>query len=1593
MLCSTFTAYSQPVASFSATPVSGCAPLVVQFTDNSTGNPGSWNWDLGNGNYATQKNPVVTYNNPGVYSVQLKVSNSTGSDSISKFQYITVYDNPIAAFTVNDTLNCIPFTTRFTDLSRTSTGDITAWQWDFDDGSTSSVQNPDHLYTQAGNFNITLQVTNSGGCTKNLSKLAYIKAADSIRTQFNFSLPAKCKPPETISFYNNSGGPGTILYTWDFGNGNSVSTFSPSHTYTAGGLYSITLTARNDFGCTDTLILKDTLLIKNVRSAVISDDTVCVNYRMLLTNGTLPAPLSTQWVYSDGTSSFSATSAKTWTSPGNYTVKLVSNFNACSDSVIKNIRVLPSPAIDFSASDSAACRAPFSVTFTDLTPGSASWLWDFGDGTTSYLQNPTHTFTAEGEYNIKLAVNSAAGCRESQTKPAFIKVHKPRITIDTKEGGGCLPYSFTPYPFVNAPDGIDSFRWDFGNGTSSTMRSPTAVYTNPGSYDIKLLVVSADGCADSLTVPAGVRTAGNKPAIDFGLSPTVICPGTSVQFTALASPADKWLWKFGDGTTSAIQNPVHAYYDSGRYSVKLVAWNNGCKDSVIKNGVLNVLPGYARFKPLYNCINKREVLFRDSSVLPQSWRWDFSDGTTSNAQNPVHTFSNYQAYNVSLTTTNASCTSTTTLQVKTVNEIPDFTASDTSICKSAAVFFYASGVNKNNVKKIIWDFGDGITDSLSGDSVQHLYNRAGYYTIQLGVVDTNGCYNTVRKSNFIFVSAPKASFTINTLGGCRNKPVIFTNTSTNESGRNSISQLTWDFGDGNIQRVSPPVINPVQHAYSITGYYYPSLKIVDSAGCADSISNAAPVRIYQPIASFFAPNFNTCMADTLLLRNPSTGSRLSYRWTFGDGTFSPDSLPVKQYTANGDYTIKLVVTDIAGCKDSLTRLNYVKVRDVTASFIVSDSAGACTPFQVKFTNTSLNALSYLWNFGDGGFSSAASPGYSYINRGSYTASLTSKRSSRCFKTDSVHITVQGISASLQYRPLAGCAPLAVAFNVVSNDALSYAWDFNDGAVFSSTDSSTIHSYTSPGSFMPSVVVKDTAGCISQLTGADTIKLFSSKVNFAATDTAVCFGDSVYFSDSIFTYSDLSGYRWDFGDGNSSTSVNPVHFYTTPGAYTIRLIANTIYGCEDSLIKPGFIKVFTTPEISIAGNNESYCGQGSVSFTGNISTTDTATASWNWDLGNGQLSTVQNPITQQYSDTGLYHIQLVMSYSTGCTDTASSSIRILPLPKTFAGNDTAICEGATAMLHATGADKYSWRPSDHLSCTYCINPVSNSPNSIYYYVKGISDAGCEKTDSVFIEVKKPFVLNSLANHVAICRGKSIQLSVSGAENYSWSPADGLSNTNTANAFASPGNNTRYTVIGYDSINCFRDTAFVYVEVYPLPSVNTGNDIILNTGKEVTLSPGYSNDIIQWKWSPPTGLSCTNCATPVAAPSDGTTYRIEVTNSNGCTASDEIFVQLKCDQSNIYMPTAFSPGSGGINKIFCPLTPPGTGTLKITAFKIYNRIGDLVFTNGNFNTNDHRGGWNGKYKGADAAPGAYLYTVEFVCSSGKVVSFAGNILLLR
>jgi len=1580
----------QPVANFTATPLSGCAPLTVNFKDNSTGNPTAWSWNLGNGTISAQQNPTTTFFTAGVYTIILTASNANGTNTVTKTQYITVYDKPVVNFTVTDSSTCVPINISFTDLSNSSIGSITDWRWDFDDGTFSSAQNPQHAYNTPGNYNITLKVTNTGGCSNTLTKLAYIKATDSIRTLFSFTQGVKCKPPETIFFTNNSAGPGTLSFLWDFGDGTTSTAGTPSHTYLTGGLYSVSLMVRNNLGCKDTVLLKDTLLIKNVQSTINGPDTVCTNTTITFTNGTVPAPLSSAWYFDDGSFGFGLSTTKRWAATGNYSVKLVNNYSNCSDSVTKNISVRNLPLAYIKASDSASCRTPLTVNFTDLSPDAVSWSWSFGDGNTSTLQNPVHTYTTPGNFDVKLNIIDRFGCVGIRREYPFIRIAKPSVDINKVEGGGCIPYLFQPMPRDSSVDGVASYMWDFGNGSTSTSILPSETYTTTGSYTIKLTITTNDGCIDSAVVVNGVKT-GSLPVVNFGVAAAVQCPGTDIQFSDSSAPADRWLWSFGDGNSSTAQNPLHFYLTAGTYPIKLIAWNNGCSDSLVKPGLITILPGAARFRPVYNCVNKKEVFFKDSSILPQSWLWDFGDGTTSTLQNPTHQFANFQNYTVSLTTTNGGCINKRTQTVSIISELPDFSASRDSICKSDSTTFYYANFKKANVNRYIWDYGDGSPDTTRLDSIRHKYLLPGKYPVKLTARDIRGCSETVVKTDFIHVFGPKAGFTINAAGGCLDQAVNFTDTSTTVSGDNNIATWKWDFGDGQTQNYTVPLPVPVPHLYNATGNYYPFLRITDSVGCSDSILYSIPIKINKPVANFYAANFNTCRNDSVLFRNPSTGNRLTYLWSFGDSTFSTVVFPVKPYASNGDYTVKLLATDEFGCKDSITKINYIKVRDVLASFSVSDSVGTCTPFQVNFTNSSQNGTSQLWDFGDGGFSSAVNPVYYFTAPGVYYPTLTVKRSDKCISTYTKRIEITAPAATLTYSPLVGCSPLNVSFHVSTQDHLSFLWDFNDGTSVLSADSNIIHSYLLPGNFVPKVVLKDSAGCVVPVIGTDTVRLFSSKVKFGVSDTLLCNSGSISFYDSTTSGSAVTGYRWDFGDGSSSIIQNPTHLYSSTGVYTVRLIISTIYGCLDSIVKNNFIRISEKPVAGITGTS-SFCGPSPVLLQGNVLYADPSSISWNWNFYNNNVSSLQNPPAQQYNDTGSYPVQLITINGSGCADTTSTQILIKPQPNTFAGNDTVICLNTSVQLQATGADLYEWLPAAFLSCTNCSTPSATPTDSRTYFVKGTNINGCEKTDSVFINVKKPFRITGLQALDSVCAGNSLQLNVAGAENYNWSPAAGLNNAAIGNPLAKPATSTTYKVVGFDSINCFKDSTSVYVKVNDNPRVNAGPDKIMNVGSTVTLSPQYTGNIINWLWQPATGLNCSTCPNPIASPSNDITYSIKVTNASGCSDIDNIFIKVICDKNNLFLPTAFTPNNDpqNLNEVFYPI---GTGVFKISAFKIYDRFGKLVFMNGNFYPNDKNAGWNGLLNGKPAPVGNYIYTIEFICSNNEAINLRGNILLIR
>ncbi|HSC38764.1 MAG TPA: PKD domain-containing protein, partial [Chitinophagaceae bacterium] len=660
-------AEAQLHADFSASPAGGCAPLFVSFHDLSTGNPGSWKWDLGNGTISYLQNPSATYFNPGKYTIKLVIKNGNQADSVVKQTYIIVNALPKPQFKASDTTGCYPLKVQFTDLSAPQEGGIVKWEWDFGDGTISGQQNPAHVYTAAGNYNIILRVTNTAGCISTLSRQQYIKISEGVKAAFSFVNTNLCKPPSIVQFTNSSTGTGTLSYQWAFGDGNSSVQPNPSNNYTTAGLFTARLIVTNDKGCTDTLAQKDAIVVGMARAAFAIPDSICQSAFTRFVNTSQPVAASYLWNFGDQTLSADTSPIKKYDLPGTDSVRLIADFGSCKDTALKVIKVIAKPVVSFTANKTASCQAPFAVQFTNTTAGGKTFQWLFGDGSASTQQNPLHTYLQPGDYTVRLVVTNPTGCTDTLSVPHYIMIKPVEVKLQTPFKG-CLPLDYTPLYTVNTLVPITGYQWDFGDGGSSSQQIPLHTYTTQGIYTVKLTYTTAEGCTGTFTYANAVY-AGQKPVAAFASTPPDACASTPIVFTDKSTGTiTSWLWQFGDGSTDTSHNPAHLYNDTGYFSVRLIAANYGCADTVQLNNVVHINAPISRFGVGADCATPFLYAFNNYSVGATSWNWDFGDGSTSTGISPTHTFAATGTYHVKLTVSNGVCTHTSTYPARVIYE-------------------------------------------------------------------------------------------------------------------------------------------------------------------------------------------------------------------------------------------------------------------------------------------------------------------------------------------------------------------------------------------------------------------------------------------------------------------------------------------------------------------------------------------------------------------------------------------------------------------------------------------------------------------------------------------------------------------------------------------------------------------------------------------------------------------------------------------------------------------------------------------------------------------------------------------------------------
>jgi PGF-pre-PGF domain-containing protein len=565
-------------ADFLAFPISGIAPLTVQFKDESSGDSTTWEWDFNSDGKidSTIKDPLYKFLNPGNYNVTLKVGKGTTWDSITRIDCIKVGIRPVAGFTATPNEGKVPLTVKFTD---TSTGNVTYWLWNFGDNSTSNLQSPNHTYYEVGNYKVSLTVSNAfEHSTLESRSLINVSSTPALIADFNSNVILG-KAPLTVHFNDLSTGNPTV-WEWDFNSDGQVDSKerNPIYTFKISGTYTVTMRAGSS---TSWSVITKTnyITIGNGLQAsfMISPNLGTAPLSVKFTDTSIGAKTAWLWDFGDNSTSTLQNPIHIYNQAGTYAVKLtVSNNIGSNTSEIPSavnvssvvIPVSEAPVVDFKANVTSG-EAPLTVHFYDnSTRNPVFWEWDFNsDGQIdSNDKNPVCVFTNPGNYTVTLRSGNGIAW-ENVTKINYITVEsklQASFTASPLQGNAPLTVQFTD----NSMGNINSRLWNFGDGNTSYEQNPSHVYSKKGNFTVKLIVNNALG--SNSTTKTDYIDVGVGPVANFTANKTAGIAPLTVKFTDRSTGAPtNWTWNFGDGNGSYGPDPTHTYYLPGIYSVTL----------------------------------------------------------------------------------------------------------------------------------------------------------------------------------------------------------------------------------------------------------------------------------------------------------------------------------------------------------------------------------------------------------------------------------------------------------------------------------------------------------------------------------------------------------------------------------------------------------------------------------------------------------------------------------------------------------------------------------------------------------------------------------------------------------------------------------------------------------------------------------------------------------------------------------------------------------------------------------------------------------------------------------------------------------------
>ncbi len=976
-----------PVVNFSTSTTTGCSPMSVSFSNTTTGSP-TYSWNFGDGSpLSSTASPTHIYSTSGTYTVTLIASLGTCKDTLIRTNYIQVGVSPLASFSSVASV-CLGDSIRFTNAS---TGTITSYTWDFDDGTiitTATGNNQSHLYSSAGSYDVHLTVV-ANGCPDDTTITINISPGPVVN--FASSTLSGCGSV-TANFANTT--TGTPTYSWNFGDGSALSsTTSPSHTYNSAGVYTVTLIASQGT-CADTLVRSNYITVNRVPTSSFSTASVCLGDSVQFTDlsvGNGDPLTGVTWNYDDGNTS-TTTGSHLYALAGTYNVTLTASTANCSDDTTISVTVSPGPIANFSTATLDGCGS-LAAAFVNTTTGTPSYSWNFGDGSpNSTSANPTHTYSVAGTFSVTL-IASQGTCADTLIRTNYITIYNsPLSSFSTTSV--CIGDSVR---FTNLSSGngepISNYTWNFGDGNFSSQISPTHFYTTPGTYNVLLSIITPH-CTDDTTI---VVTVSAGPVVSFTPSATTFCGNQSVTFTNTTTGSPVYSWNFGDGSPlSSVVSPVHQYNVPGTYTVSLIATQGSCADTLVQTSLINVYAApLSSFSTTDVCMYD-SVRFSNLSTMSggviTGYDWDFGDGLSSSAFSPAHFYSAPGVYNVNLSVTSANCTDDTTITVN-VNPNPavNFVSSTIRACDSITVNFNNTSTGASTYA---WNFGDGVTSTLTAPS--HLYNVEGTYSVLLTATSSAGCSSSKYATSMVIIkSTPQPLFSASRTSICPGECVSYTDQT---SGTNTSWQ--WQLSGGNPATSLSRNLSSV--CYNVIGDYNVTLT-VSNGSCTGTSTQSSLIHVVncnsKPQADFVSSDTNLCGGSCISFVDLSLNA-ISWQWQFPGATPSTSSVAFPTnicYSTSGVYPVTLIASNPSGA-DTFTVSSFISV--------------SALPVQPTFTQsgnllTSTAANSYQWYYNGIPISGATNQQYTATLSGPYSVQITDTNG--CQSTSLVsHVSLIGV---------------------------------------------------------------------------------------------------------------------------------------------------------------------------------------------------------------------------------------------------------------------------------------------------------------------------------------------------------------------------------------------------------------------------------------------------------------------------------------------------------------------------------------------------------------------------------------------------------